>query len=346
MEAYFEQRLNDGDYAEIINQFTDQDLVISVSLFTCENAYNEFAKYVDGLQILIKAIRKVYPEAKFLVFYDVMSDKLKELESDVIFCKFDFPDYRSGTHHIGMFGTLMRYLPMFLTDFKYKYLYVMDCDVVNRFIPPIKVNTLRSFIKTGESLHILTIPSAPLNPRYEGMNTGLKTWLRIIGEGFIIKEMKFPISILYDFLHSYLVSEEYEEQCRIIFTENIKYEYKLKPSHGKFMYGVDEFMLVFLMQYIENNNIPLRYTLCPYHYKLPFYYWLEKEATDEMKREVKEKLGCDLMTFVGRYKYTQRGIMFKVLLSKVDVPRLFSPMLCDCIDREYKTLDFVYSVKY
>ena len=100
------------------------------------------------------------------------------------------------------------------------------------------------------------------------------------------------------------------------------------------------------MQYIENNNIPLRYTLCPYHYKLPFYWWLEKEATDEMKTQIKEILGCDIMTFVGRYKYTQRGIMFKTLLSKIDMPKFFSPMLLGCIKREYETLDFVYSIEY
>lgn len=349
MEQYFEDRIT-VDY----DVFNEKSTVISVSLFTCNNAYNKFDMYIEGLRILVEKFKTYQHWIKFLVFHDLdlstpSGKRLLELcddYRDIHLARFDFPEFKQGDYHIGMFGTLIRYLPMFLTKFKYRYLYIIDCDVVGDRVPQFRVYTLKNFIKTGDNLHFLTIPSAPLNPRYAGMQINLKTWMRIIGEGMILKGIKFPVEILYNFLHIYICSETYQNQCDIIFTENIKYEYKLKPEHGKFMYGVDEFMLVFLMQYVEDNNIPFRYTLCPYHYKLPFYYWLENEATEESKLKLKTLLGMDLMDFVKSYPYRDRGKMFKDLLAKIDANEFFSPMIRDCIIREYTYLTYTYSLKY
>lgn len=345
MEAYFEQRIS-VDYT----QFNDKDILIVGSLFTCDNAYNKYIEYVKGLETLMVRFKRNVPNAKFLIFYDNLSDELRMLQtqfSKVFLIKFDFPEFKQGDNHIGMFGTLVRYLPMFLTKFRYNYLHILDVDVPNSFIPDVKVRTLTNFMRTGDNLHILTIPSAPINPRFTGMDTNLNTWVRIIGEGIILKKIKFPVEILYNFLHIYLLSDVYEEQYQAIFRENSKHERKLKEEHGKFMYGVDECMLVFLMQYIEQNKMPFRYTITPYHYKLPFYYWLENEATDELQAKLNQALGCDgIMEFVGRYSYKNREILFKTLMEKVDMTEYFSPLVCGCIRRESTMLGYLYSIPY
>jgi hypothetical protein len=344
MEQYFESRISEECYGE----FTPNCTVISVSLFTCDDAYNKFNEYIDGLHIIIKTFNKYNPKIKFLIFYD--NDLIVDLFANYIgvyLCKFDFPEFRMNDHHIGMFGTLMRYLPMFLSKFQYKYLYIIDCDVIKNWVPLSKVNIYKNFIKTDCDMHILTIPSAPLNPRFIGMENNLNTWVRMTGEGIILRRIKFPISILHDFLHIYINSDEYRAQIDITFNKNKEYDRKLKQEHGKFIYGVDEFMLVFLMKYIEENKISFVYTVYPHFYRVAFYYWVENEATEDLLIKLKVALnGQDLMKFVNSYTYKNRQLMFRKLFSLIDINEYFSPVVCECIKREYKYLECVYSVPY
>ena len=64
-----------------------------------------------------------------------------------------------------------------------------------------------------------------------------------------------------------------------------------------------------------------------------------------MKLKLKVALdGKDLMDFVTSYKYRDRSLMFKTLLSKININEYFSPVICDCIKRESKYLDYTYSL--
>lgn len=341
MEDYFRERID----ISVCDNLNKTDTVISASLFTCDNSYNRVNFYINGLIQTINYFKLVKIDCKFLVFYDnpVVIELLPKFDN-LLFSRFSFPEFSNGNNHIGMFGTLIRYIPMFLEEFKYNYLYIIDCDVQNEYTLYSRRKMFTEFIRSGSNIHVLTISSAPLNTRYEGMKIDLKTWIRITGEGIILKKVKFPISILYDFIHAYLNSEDYEYHLREQLKQSI-YENKIKEDYGKFIYGVDEFMLVFLMKYIEDYDIV--YSIAPYRYKLPFYYWYEKEATDEKKSEINRLLQIDdLLEFVKKFRYSQRYIIFETIFNKIpDLSEFFSPVIIDCLKRERKYLEFTYCIQ-
>lgn len=343
MEKYFEDRIS-FDYSKL----TNNDIVISASLFTFKGAYNKISLYVRGLSVAIKRFKQYNKKIKFVIFYDVEIDALNDLASrydGVYLCKFNFPEFKlcedqddcDNSSHIGVFGVFMRYLPMFLTKFKYSYLYIIDCDIWNEDTMRFVMNILKTFIKTKASLHILTLPSAPCNSRYYGLNVDLKTWVRINGWGLILHKMKFPVSIIYNFLHSFINSDEYKLHYDTIFEKVGSYQRKLSTENGKFMYGSDEVMLLFVMKYIEDKKIPFRYSLINAFNILCFYYWLDYEATEESKLKLKNALGGkDITEFIKIYGSENRKQMFKELFSLIDIHEHFSPMICDAFEREYK----------
>lgn len=363
MEGYFEKHID----MRVFTSITNEDTLIGFSLFTTDNAYNKFDFYLEGLTYTINYIKKKYPEYIIVVFTDVTSDELENIKSkNVKICNFNFPEFIDNVEkdtHIGMFGTLIRYLPIFLTNIKYKYYIVFDCDDVFSSIDgeniPINPNEIsehnemlemrfemfNKFIKSDTKIHIMSLISANLFYRYYGMDTKLRTWLRITGQCFMIKTMKFPINILYEFLFNYINSPEYEKQLDVLAnkTHNV---YKIKPEHGKFIYGIDEVMLVFVMQYIENNKIPFVYTLIRSGNRYPLYYWLQNEANKKTKKILYEKLGIkSLNEYLKKYA-GNRIEMYKNLLSVIG-KGFFSNKIYNAILREIKYPDyFTYCIKY
>lgn len=344
MEAYFLERIE----SEVFKNFTEDDIVISYSLFTCRHSYNPYDMYKSGLVKQIESLSFKIEGIKFLVFHD---DPELVLNYDNVFlCKFSFPEFYDTDNtipyqtHKGMFGTLMRYLPMFLTSIKYKYLAIFDCDMENDYLLNQDFMMLTNFMKSRANLHFLCIPSGEFSLRYYGMklNEEIETWVRIIGKDIIIKYDKFPIYILYNFLHEYINSEDYQNQLDIILTKVKKYETKVVKDYGKFIFGVDEFMLLFLSKYIEDNKIPFRYTMIAYESKLPIYHWAENIATPQDLIKIKDILGISILDFIKDYKAKERNIMYDVILKSVKNPKkFFTPRIYAAMIRERNHKKFI-----
>lgn len=105
--------------------------LLSVSLFRVKKAYQGFDKYLNYSINLIAQVNRILPQwiLRFYVDESVKEEELEKLKHPsvqiVLYKCEDFWDESSGTHE-GLFGTFIRFLPMFSAQ---KYEAMVSCDV-------------------------------------------------------------------------------------------------------------------------------------------------------------------------------------------------------------------------
>jgi hypothetical protein len=113
---------------------TDDDILISCSIFKLKNSYKDFSKYIDGLKLLIDTT--ISNNMKMIIFYDHSMDSdndfkqiIDKYKTKILFCSYRFDDIIDDDgYHKGVFGTFVRFMPIFLTEIRYKCLFVSDID--------------------------------------------------------------------------------------------------------------------------------------------------------------------------------------------------------------------------
>ena len=120
-------------------------IIISCSLFAMKSTeeYRGFKEYLNGLQNILKYINsEEYEFAGNALIYLYCDQKLNEMESFVKFkneciknkSPIKFISYKCNQfiqddYHLGLFGTLMRFYPLFDIDLKYKTVIISDLEV-------------------------------------------------------------------------------------------------------------------------------------------------------------------------------------------------------------------------
>ena len=100
---------------QILKQGTETKKVISGSFFTMKDAYRHKEKYITYLTKFCIFSNK--PGFCSRIYTDDSGKKealqIAELHSHVSVYHFNCPEFREEVGHIGVFGTLIRFLPLF-----------------------------------------------------------------------------------------------------------------------------------------------------------------------------------------------------------------------------------------
>jgi len=156
--------------------------------------------------------------------------------------------------HYGFLGTLLRYLPLFKTDFhnsgEWETVSINDIDTV--YIT--EFTLINYYIKTPKLPNILYLNRACyyVAPRILHQNT-LIPELSVISS-FIIQREPQDFAVFLDFLSNCIIREC--EKYKKLLNKYLPFDLKEKPFGGRLEYGVDEyFMNVFFIRrcYLDKN---------------------------------------------------------------------------------------------
>lgn len=278
---------------ESLDNFSKTDLkfnLISCVIFNNKKNYKDYMIYLEGLKLLIKdCIKKKY---LLFIYYDesVYSfnfdfDNLLKLNRNQIyinFIKYKCELFYENNFHEGLFGLIIRYVPLFIEYKNIENVMILDVDVDYRTVCK-KLNLYRSFIRTENDVHILTSNSCDLSHRflaYENIfNFNFKYWPRILGHSLISK-IKFPKYIFDDFMNIIIMNTNDWQNFINEITNFIKWEKKMNLEQGRFPYGIDELFLEFILKFIYDNKIKFNYSLVTYSLRVPFFFWYENNELE------------------------------------------------------------------
>lgn len=229
---------------------------------------NKSAEYISGLKFIIERCGDV----NVRIFCDHTSVKycekhLKETKVEIIYFHFEqfFNDKKRC--HIGFFGTLMRYLPLFnFTEFEGKWDTVSVIDLENNYFNVKKIvgNYLRNIKEDTPNLIFWTRPCYFLSARMHNINCELKNFSII--SSFILQREVQNKDIFINFLNNCLLNtdKDYDETLR----KYLNIDFENRRFYGRLEYGVDEY---FINYYFLNE--------CYIKKELPFNVVLYKDVS-------------------------------------------------------------------
>jgi len=250
------------------NQVTidNETFLISCSIFRLkkEETYRDPAAYIDGLTRMIDYVNspdmwykntllRIYYDSTMrgVVAFDALKSKHGTADSKVQFVEYDCPGFKQDDVHYGLFGTMVRMMPLFQGD-RYKLLFIADVDYnygqIDMHLNGIPKRAMRSNLKW------LFLQWIGYEYKY-----GLHHFNNYLDgtavANFYSKEHNLPVRIMDGFLKEIVdpgsraskilammrrESRERKEEA----VEQVKY------SEGLFSYGVDE---LFLNRYLINE---------------------------------------------------------------------------------------------
>lgn len=256
-------------------------IIVSFCAFRIPDPYKDESLYINGLNLLFDNFSKVLPNAVMLLLYDdsvlLKDNKWKPIiekgktKDFVQMVKYDFPQYKikDTFYHNGLFGTMLRFFPMFdfynsdeitaIDDIDYKTLnsikVIYQQEVFVKGINILKQSTdsLAVFGSYGVTM-ALAHPRLILNE----INDKYGFSLRMLMRPTMCKK-KLPKKILIDFfLCVYSKCDEYmrlaynlnrDLQCdkQTMHTNSVNMCAEVKKmntsSTGYYLFGIDEYFL-------------------------------------------------------------------------------------------------------
>ena len=279
--------------------------VLSCSFFTMTDAYRDFTKYQKNLETLIKYSLDL-SDFELRIYTDLsgidFTKKVSKDYSHITILQFDCKPLREKVGHVGTFGTLVRFLPMFEKNLKT--VWVTDIDIPKHYLDTNKIQEMK---RTNSRVYFSTLVC------YERKTYGRKY---TILAGTMIYFMKFPIKLLTNFIQKYLTNQ-YESVIKIL-NDN-----KWKPQ-SKFPYGLDEvFINTSIYDYIQKKHINCyvnkiynalsnlyssNITKQEKYFLISYYYDSKKDKIEQVKKIYKKYLP----NLVSKYSCLQE------LLDKLD----------------------------
>ncbi len=274
------------EYFKLSNEFIepkDSYNIISVSLFRLKNSYKNSNIYYEGLNLLVNNFPKILPNFYLRIYYDTsvlenddenMIDDTKNLwipyfkilrkNPKIQLIKYNSDEFRvDKIYHDGLIGTFMRFIPFFNLEINKKIntVAVMDIDINLKKMYQIfdvkkKIAVMN---KTNSNISFTTYPCYELWPRYQNMRKYVKIH-DIIPAGTIITRVKFPIKIFNNFINSIVNNDkiitDYVENYYLNNEVSVKKEFdQNKMIKFRVPYGLDEYFLMFVNEYINNKKI-------------------------------------------------------------------------------------------
>jgi len=229
-----------------INEITNRkNNLISMSIFKMEESYRDFNKYKINLLNLLNFLYTIKSNFDVRVYFDDSCiDELLLIAKEFPnfeFYKFNYSKMKNGNYHLGVLGTLSRFLPMFENEYEYEYVYITDIDMI-----PEKLKI--EYFNTDFNTIIFTklFYNTPWNEKIK---------YPIMGGQFITKN-KITIKIFNKFLED-VTTNKYQEIINKINEFNNKDKRKIKKI-SLFPYGMDEYFLNNIVyDYIIKGNVDI-----------------------------------------------------------------------------------------
>ena len=118
----------------ILKQGLESKKLFSVSFFTMNDPYRDFSKYQKYLERFLEYTKK-FPDFSVRIYTDdTGSDyalKVSQGNLQVSIYHFNCPQFKDGLGHIGVFGPIVRFLPLFE---KHDIVWISDIDVRESFL--------------------------------------------------------------------------------------------------------------------------------------------------------------------------------------------------------------------
>jgi len=206
----------------VLKQGVETPKVISASFFTMKDAYRHFEKYTSHLKTFCR-ITNIRGFCTRIYTDDTGKDIALQVASKynhVSVIHFNCPAFREEEGHVGTFGTMVRFLPLFE---ELELVWVSDIDVPEDYLNP---NRIKNMDNAGAQLSFMTMLCYQNKP-YGRQYTVLA--------GTIISRIQFPKQMLTKFLNKVLEGGFHDIIEELNETNKIR---KKVPS--KFPYGTDE----------------------------------------------------------------------------------------------------------
>lgn len=253
------------DYSKKIN-------IISTVLFKMKNSgYKPFLKYVHGIQFLSNVMHKKLPGFHLRLFIDdtiyADDDLMKNLKAirDIQIVRYSCPNFIVGGFHRGMFGTLVRFFPMF--GFKNNdadHVMITDIDYISEKNVEENILVIQAYLilkhhKKLDNLYLICenfgMGKNAIDDKFSLDNyaKNLKIIIPHISAGLIINIKRINHQVFINYLKNIDSSKEVHSS----YSKNTKILYnRFKSNNKKFVFGVDEYFLNnILLSYIDENNL-------------------------------------------------------------------------------------------
>ena len=230
--------------------------LLSASLFYLENSYKNVSKYIYGLNELVKFIDK-HKNYVLRIYYDDSIFENEEytklldtfmLNQKIELINFSCSKFIVENHHIGTFGTMLRFLPLFEKS-DYKIIYISDIDDINYDHIYYSIKKIR---KMPHNIFLITHSNYGKHYEYLFDNKMGFTALANI----YIKKFRFNIDILLNYLTMFI--QDNNTICKTIEEINKK-KIQFNANVNKYAlctYGIDElFLNLYMLKDIPENKI-------------------------------------------------------------------------------------------
>jgi hypothetical protein len=238
----------------ILKQGIKSKHVLSSCIFTTSDSYKDADKYLKNLSKFLQQ-KRIFKEYETRIYTDnSIANKVYDLvknDKTVTLILFDFiPLYDKKTNgHIGMFGSLIRFLPLFEKGLSS--VYISDIDVPDSYFDPHLFETMKK-----ESCHF-------------SYRTYVCYHLKVYGRAYTILAgtmaslITFPITLFNDYI-DLLVKPNKWIQTLVTKLNNVNE--KINKPHSRLPYGIDEIFCNFILyDYLIKKNIST-YILKDYEY--------------------------------------------------------------------------------
>lgn len=290
---------------KLTNYFTEPKEkynILSCVVFLISESYKNINIYYEGLALLPKITRQYLKEYYIRIYYDdsvikpIHNDKrindaiinkwaplIESLKQDPIvqLVHYEHPDFMMKGLHDGLFGTLVRFIPLFDYDFNKNIdtIIITDIDIKDDRLHIELVESLAFMDKNYIKFHYSSNLCYAARPRFNLITDEEleKNPYTLLAPG-IISKIKFPNNMLEDF-----ISNVRSLECNVKkFIESARYDmfnnYEINKT-ATFVYGIDEFFLAkYISKYIIDNKIPFSLLIVPDNcYKVLYIWYLNSD---------------------------------------------------------------------
>lgn len=315
-------------YTEPIGEYN----VVSTVIFRLEDNYKDMSEYYNKSANLTDKFYDYFPKNFYLRIYfddsiikksgnEIIDNEIDKIWIPLLIkfkklnfvqlCKYKHIDFlKNNIFHIGLFGTLMRFLPLF--DYKFnkniKTVLITDIDVSPKYM-----NFTRGCLNytLKHKLHFFFRTSfCKANAGYHQTSVGIvNTWLRIMAGTMVLNDYKFPKQILNDFFNQ-IHSKNYDENLSKFIKMDVFNMHLRKANQDKlFRYGLDEFFAMYLLKNILDNKIKFGYLSNKDIDSSIYFYYLKNNKFKDNKPKYKELLKKILGKYYNEHKNLQENYM-------------------------------------
>ena len=271
--------------------------IVSTVLFRLEDNYKSMSNYYQKIMKLVDNFYDFFPRTFYLrIYFDnsiviKSGNKLIDDEIDNVWikllkklkkykfiqlCRFKHLEFYKKPFHKGIFGTIIRFLPIF--DYKF------NNNIINAIISDVDINfTLLNYLKNGykyalkHNLKLMFKTSFCkyiFGHHYVTIDM-INTWVRILAGTIIVNNYKFDIDILNNFFKQIITKDYSSDMLKFIEMDNFILYKNKTPSEKIFKYGFDEFFAMYMLNDIIDKNIKFGY-IATKDLDAPIYFYYRK----------------------------------------------------------------------